>query len=152
MTRVPSSSLRSARLPYPYLTATATDLQGNTSEFSPISDPHWCPGIAPLQDLIPGLVSLDPTSQPALAPTFLLTLTGTNFYADSVVRWNGLSLPTTVLSSTLAQAVIPSYLFQQGGDFPVTVFTPAPGGGVSGALVVSVAPPVRVNLPIIFRK
>ena len=34
-------------------------------------------------------------------------LTGTGFYAcDSVVRWDGLSLPTTVLSSTLAQVVV----------------------------------------------
>ena len=79
----------------------------------------------------PTLVSFDPTSQPALAPTFLLTLTGTDFYADSVVRWNGITLVTSVLSSTLAQAVVPSYLFQEGGDFPVTIFTPAPGGGES---------------------
>jgi parallel beta-helix repeat protein len=136
-------------LPYLYLTATATDLQGNTSEFSDPQAVSWdCTTARP----VPGLMSLDPTSQPALAPTFLLTLTGTSFYTDLVVRWDGVSLPTTALSSTLAQAVIPAYLFQQGGDFPVTVFTPVPGGGESGALMVSVSLPVRVNLPIIFRK
>ncbi|HSQ17731.1 MAG TPA: right-handed parallel beta-helix repeat-containing protein, partial [Anaerolineales bacterium] len=140
--------------PYPYLAATTTDLQGNTSEFiSPhFSEPLLVPWNCTTERPIPSLVSLDPTSQPALAPTFLLTITGMNFYPDSLVRWNGLSLPTTVLSSTLAQAVIPSYLFQQGGDFPVTVFTPALGGGESAALVVSVAPPVMVNLPLILRR
>jgi parallel beta-helix repeat protein len=136
-------------LQYPYLTATATDLQGNTSEFSDPQAVSWdCITARPA----PSLVSLDPTSQPALAPTFLLTISGANFYAGSVVRWNGLSLPTTVLSSTQAQAVIPSYLFQEGGEFSVTVFTPAPGGGESGVMMVNVAPPVMVNLPMILRK
>ena len=136
-------------LPYPYITTTATDLLGNTSEFSDYQVVPWdCSSPRP----VPTLTSLDPNSQPALAPTFLLTLSGTNFYPDSLVRWNGLSLLTTVLSSTLAQAVIPSYLFQQGGEFPVTVFTPAPGGGESGVLVVIVAPPIIVNLPMLMCK
>ena len=141
-------------VPYPYMNATVTDLQGNTSEFNDphYSPPHLIPWDCTTARPTPTLSSLDPTSQPALAPTFLLTLTGTNFYPDSLMRWNGIPLLTTVLSSTLAQAVIPSYLFQQGGEFPVTVFTPAPGGGVSGALVVSIAPPVIVNLPMLLRK
>jgi parallel beta-helix repeat protein len=136
-------------LPYSHLTSTATDLQGNTSEFSDFQVVPWdCNSARPS----PTLVSLDPTSQPALVPTFLLAISGADFFADSVVRWDGLSLPTTMLSSTLAQAVIPSYLFQEGGDFPVTIFTPAPGGGESGALIVSVAPPVKVNLPLLLRR
>jgi parallel beta-helix repeat protein len=136
-------------LPYPNLTTTATDLQGNTSEFSDPQAVSWdCSTARP----IPNLVSLDPTSQPALAPTFLLTLTGTGFDVDSVVYWDGIPLPTTVLSSTLAQAVVPSYLFQEGGDFFVTIFTPVPGGGESGGQMFSVAPPMRVYLPVLMGK
>lgn len=136
-------------LPYPNLTTTATDIHGNTSEFS---DPQAVSWDCSAARLVPTLLSLDPFSQPALAPTFLLTLTGTNFNNDSVVRWGGESLPTTVLSSILAQAVVPSYLFQDGGNFLVTIFTPIPGGGESGGLVFSVAPPTMVYLPILMSK
>jgi hypothetical protein len=80
-----------------------------------------------------------------------LTLTGAGFYADSVVRWDGITLPTTVFSSTLAQAAVPSHLFQEGGSFPVTIFTPAPGGGESDALTFNVAAPMKIYLPFVRR-
>jgi hypothetical protein len=130
------------------LTATATDLQGNTSEFSAPQEVPWdCTSPRPA----PTLVSLDPTNQPALALTFLLTLTGADFYADTIVHWGGIPLPTTILSSTLVQAAVPAYLFQDGGDFPITVFTPAPGGGESGALIVRIALPKKIYLPMVHR-
>ncbi len=136
-------------LPATHLTATVTDLQGNTSEFSEHQVIPWdCNSARP----IPTLTSLDPISQPALTATFLLSLTGAGFYANSVVRWDGITLPTTVFSSTLAQAAVPSYLFQEGGNFPVTIFTPAPGGGESGALMVNIAPPKKVYLPMVVRR
>jgi parallel beta-helix repeat protein len=134
--------------PYTHLTATATDMQGNTSEFSDFQVVPWDCSAA---RAAPTLLSLDSSSLPALSSTFLLILTGTGFYADSVVRWNGLSLPTTVLSSTLAEVVVPFFLFTDGGDFPVTIFTPAPGGGESGALTFSVAPPMKIYLPMVRR-
>lgn len=135
-------------LPYPNLVATSTDLQGNTSQFSDAQVLSWdCSSAHPT----PTLASLDPTSQPALAPTFLLTISGADFYVDRVVRWDGITLPTTILSSTLVQAAVPSYLFQDGGDFPVTVFTPTLGGGESGALTFNVAPLMKIYLPILHR-
>ncbi len=135
-------------LPAAHLTATVTDLQGNTSEFSEYQVIPWdCNSARP----VPTLTSLNPTSRPALAPTFLLTLTGAGFYADSVAHWNGNALPTTIISSTLAQVAVPTYLFQEGGNFPVTIFTPTPGGGESGALMVSIATPKKVYLPM-FRR
>jgi parallel beta-helix repeat protein len=135
-------------LSYPNLTATITDLQGNTSEFSAPQLVSWDCSTA---HAAPTLISLEPTSQPALAPTFLLTLSGADFYADTVVRWDGVTLPTTILSSTRAQAAIPSYLFQGGGEFPVTIFSPAPGGGESGALMFIVALPMKIYLPLVRR-
>ncbi|MFZ3080923.1 MAG: NosD domain-containing protein [Bellilinea sp.] len=135
-------------LPYTHLTATATDVQGNTSEFSDFQVVPWdCSATRP----VPTLGSLDPTNQPVFSPTFLLALTGTGFYPDSVVRWDGIALPTMILSSTLAQAAIPSYLFWAGGDFPVTIFTPAPGGGESSTLIFNVAPPTMIYLPMVRR-
>ena len=135
-------------LPYPNLTATATDTQGNTSEFSEGQPVSWdCSATRPA----PVLLTLDPVSGTVFTPAFLLSVTGSGFYADSVVRWNGTALPTTVLSGTLAQAVIPYSLYINGGDFPVTVFTPAPGGGESGALIFSMPVPMQVFLPLVLR-
>ena len=92
-------------LPYPNLTATTTDLLANTSEFSvPQTVPWDCTTPRPL----PMLESLTPSSQPAPSATLLLNLAGTGFAPDSTVRWNGISLPTTYISSTLLQAVAPS--------------------------------------------
>ncbi len=135
-------------LPFLNLTATATDLLGNTSQFSnPQAVPWDCSAPRP----VPSLLSLDPNSQSVFAPTFLLTLSGDGFYPDSVVRWNGISLPSTAISNNTLQAAIPSYLFWNGADFPVTVFTPAPGGGESNALIVHVVPPMKVFLPNLLR-
>ena len=111
----------------------------------------WSPGIAALPDLLPSLVSLDPTSQQALDATFLLTLTGTGFYTDSIVRWNGLALPTIFISSTQLQVVVPSYLLQDGGIIPITVFTPAPGGGESAVVLFTIFPPMKLYLPLLRR-
>jgi len=43
------------------------------------------------------------------------------------------------------------YKFQEGGEFPVTIYTPAPEGGESGALIVSVAPLAKIYLPVLLR-
>lgn len=138
-------------VPYPYMNATVTDLQGNTSEFNAphYYEPQLVPWDCSTARPAPSLVSLDPTSQQPLSSTFLLTLTGTNFYADSVVRWNGLALPTIFISTTQLQAVVPSYLLQDGGIVPLIVFTPAPGGGVSAALPFMVLPPLKLYLPLL---
>jgi parallel beta-helix repeat protein len=127
------------------MTATATDRTGNTSEFSAAQVIPWsCSGARPA----PILTNLSPSSRPVFAPTFQLTLSGANFTTDSIVRWGSIALPTTIFSSTQALAVVPSYLFQQGGEFPVTIFTPAPGGGVSGSRMVTVTVPERIYLPV----
>ncbi len=140
-------------VPYPYMNATVTDLQGNTSEFNAphYSEPQLVPWDCSTARPAPTLESLDPTSLQPLFSTFLLTLTGTGFYTDSVVRWDGLALPTIFISSTQLQAVIPSYLLQDGGVVPLTVFTPAPGGGESAAVLFTILPPMMLYLPLLRR-
>jgi hypothetical protein len=130
----------------PHLTATATDLQGNTSEFSDAQPVPWdCSSARPA----PTLDSLAPDSQMALSATFLLTVHGAGFNADSVLRWDGIDLSTTILSSSLAQAAVPAFLLMNEGAFPVTVFAPAPGGGESSSLLFTISPPVRLFVPIV---
>lgn len=140
--------LKRCPLPYPNLTATATDLLYNTSAFS---DPQAVPWDCTTPRPIPTLESVTPSSQQALSATFLLSLFGTEFAADSVVRWDGLALPTTMISSTLLQATVPSHLLRDGGSVLITVFTPPPGGGESIALIFTVYPPKKVYLPLVKR-
>src|SRR5205823_5714561 len=56
----------------------------------------------------PTATSLSPTRAVAGAAAFALTVTGSNFAATSVVRWNGADRSTTFVSATQLQAAIPA--------------------------------------------
>lgn len=68
------------------------------------------------------------------SPSFELTVNGSNFGANSVVRWNGSDRTTTFVSNSLLRARIPAGDVGSAGTANVTVFTAAPGGGTSNAL------------------
>jgi subtilisin len=82
----------------------------------------------------PALDSLQPSTVTAGAADFTLTVNGSNFVATSVVRWNGASRPTTFVSGGQLTAVIAAGDVATAGSAEVTVFTPAPGGGLSSGL------------------
>jgi len=82
----------------------------------------------------PLVTSLSPTSIAAGSAALTLTVNGSKFLANSVVRWNGASRPTTFISTTKLQASIDPSDLTLPGTSNVTVFTPAPGGGVSSPL------------------
>ena len=58
--------------------------------------------------------------------TFTLTARGFGFTANSVLRWNGSARPTTFVSGTQLRATIFLSDVNGLGDFPVTVYDPAP--------------------------
>jgi len=108
---------------------------------------------------VPTLTSLSPPSGVAGGAAFSLTVTGTNFVSNSVVRWNGADRSTTFQSSTQLTASITAAdiasaasmfsigttrlpdgasgkpydftLAVTGGTAHVSVFNPTPGGGLS---------------------
>ncbi|MBL8048454.1 MAG: hypothetical protein JNJ45_07205 [Chthonomonas sp.] len=82
----------------------------------------------------PTLTALNVTQKVTLSPSFTLTATGTNFTANSVVRWNGADRATTFVSSTQLNATILAGDLTSAAVVPVTVFTPAPGGGTSSTI------------------
>ena len=95
-------------------------------------------------------ISLNPApSMSALSQTtvfvggngFSLNVFGTSFVPSSLVQWNGSSRPTTFVSVSLLTASIPSSDIAVPGTFPITVFTPAPGGGTSASLAFQVIVP-----------
>lgn len=67
-------------------------------------------------------------------PDFTLTVNGSNFVSNSVVRWEGLDRATTFVSNTQLQAAISAADIATPGNRQVTVFNPAPGGGTSTPL------------------
>lgn len=82
----------------------------------------------------PSLSFLTPSSASAGSPGFTLTVNGSNFVSGAVVRWGGSDRATSFISSGQLTASITSSDIASSGTAAVTVFNPAPGGGLSGAL------------------
>lgn len=82
----------------------------------------------------PSLSSLSPSGAPVGAAAFTLTVNGSGFNAGSVVRWNGSDRATTYVSATRVRATIPASDVNAAGTAQITVFVPAPGGGLSSSL------------------
>ena len=82
---------------------------------------------------VPVVSALAPSSIAPGSPAFALTVLGSNFIPASEVRWNGAPRATLFVSSTQLQATIVDTDVATVGTAQVTVFTPAPGGGTSGA-------------------
>jgi len=79
----------------------------------------------------PTLTTLTPSAVP-LNTSSQITLTGTNFYPKSTVALNGVTIPSTYVSSTQITATVPG--INLPGNAKLTVTTPSPGGGTAAAL------------------
>jgi len=95
---------------------------------------------------VPTLNALVPARTPAGGPSFSLLANGANFAAGSVVRWNGVDLPTTVLGPNQLRAAVPAAHIAAVGSAQVTVFTPGPGGGTSDPVRFDVTPPPTLRV------
>lgn len=91
---------------------------------------------------LPKPVNLVPLSTIVGGGAFTLTVEGTDFVSNSIVRWNGSDRPTTFISRTQLTAQIPAGDITQAGTANITVFNPAPGGGTSTPLVFSINNPL----------
>jgi immune inhibitor A len=99
------------------------------------------PGATMTADLLYGypiayLNTLAPSYSVPSTEAFTLTVIGTDFYSNSVVRWNGMDRTTYYTNSTKLQALIPASDMIAlgsvvGNHADVTVFNPQPGGGES---------------------
>jgi len=94
---------------------------------------------------VPAITGLAPSTAQAGENGFELTVFGSSFTADSVVRWNGSNRSTTFVSAGELTAVITSADQQTAGTYSVTVFNPAPGGGTSNAAQFTVTPASTPN-------
>ena len=98
---------------------------------------------------VPVLTALSPSIVPAGGVSFTLTVTGSGFTSASVIRWNGVNRRTTFVSGTQLTTLIPASLITTVGAASVTVSNPAPGGGISNMLALTVTdtnpPPVLIS-------
>ncbi|HUZ46545.1 MAG TPA: putative Ig domain-containing protein [Terriglobia bacterium] len=95
----------------------------------------------------PQIASLSFTTIDAGSPETPLVVSGTGFISQSQVMLGTTPLATTFDSSTQLTAAIPAANLASAGTFPVTVQTPAPGGGTSNAVNLTVRVVVVVSPP-----
>ncbi|MGE0882993.1 MAG: pre-peptidase C-terminal domain-containing protein [Blastocatellales bacterium] len=97
--------------------------------------------INPAARPLPRISQLTPDNALAGSAGIVLTVTGTNFVSDSVVRWNGQPRTTTFVNSTQLKADITAADLANVGNALVTVFTPPAGGGESNTLTFAINQP-----------
>ena len=94
----------------------------------------------------PAIASLSPASLPAGSGALTLTVNGTGFVSSSIVQWNGSPRPTTFVSATQLRAAISAADLAAVGTTPVTVVSPAPGGGTSAPAMFTAGPPISLTV------
>jgi len=99
----------------------------------------------PVVNPVPVLDYFTPETAIPGGSQFGLTAWGTHFDSNSIIQWNGQNLSThynggaTGSGELSACATIPASLLQNAETAKITVFNPAPGGGVSKAINFSVS-------------
>ncbi len=83
---------------------------------------------------LPTLTSLDPTSILAGSAGFTLMLNGTGFNASSVVQVGGVNRATTFVNNTKLSVAVTAAEIVNAGNLNLTVFNPTPGGGTTSQL------------------
>jgi uncharacterized repeat protein (TIGR01451 family) len=89
-------------------------------------------------NVIPTIASISPAAILAGSTDTTLTVNGTGFTSATTVLLNGTALSTSVASSTQLTATVPAASIKTLGWATVSVSTPAPGGGTSTTLPLSV--------------
>ncbi len=93
---------------------------------------------------VPTAVSVSPAQAVAGQDSLVVRVTGTGFYANTVVRAGAAARPTRRISATELQAVLPAEDLFNAGTVSLTVFTPAPGGGTSAVVPLVLTTPLPV--------
>ncbi|MBI4446197.1 MAG: amidohydrolase family protein [Acidobacteria bacterium] len=85
----------------------------------------------PAADFLPQLTMVTPSTAVEGDAELHILIEGSNFFEDSVARFDIFDLKTRYLSPTRLEAVLPSSLLRKAGTYPITVVNPGSGGGAS---------------------
>jgi len=97
---------------------------------------------------VPATDGIAPISVAAGEPDFILTVTGTDFSLNSIIRWNGSDRATTYVSATELQTTIAATDITVAGSVDITVFNPTPGGGESNVQVFTINDAGSLDNPV----
>ena len=99
--------------------------------------------VFPVNNAVPTISGLSPTSATAGGATFALTITGTGFAAGATVSFGTFTglVPTSITAGQIV-VQIPATDIVTGGNINVVVVNPAPGGGASSGS------PFTINNPL----
>jgi hypothetical protein len=86
-----------------------------------------------MNNAVPVISTLAPSTAVAGAAAFPLTVNGSNFVTSAIVMWNGSPRTTAYVSSGQLTAAITAADVLTAGTATVTVVNPAPGGGTSNS-------------------
>jgi Abnormal spindle-like microcephaly-assoc'd, ASPM-SPD-2-Hydin/Putative Ig domain len=98
-----------------------------------------------VNNLVPTITTLSPTSATAGAAAQTLTINGTNFVSTSTVTYNGVAHTATFVSAVKLTIQLTAGDQATGGNFPVKVTNPAPGGGTSNSVNFTVNQPPAIT-------
>lgn len=101
------------------------------TDVSTLPAPNVTPLNVTIDNPVPTLTSINPTSGIAGSGAFTLTVNGTNFNETSIVQWNGGARTTTFVNATQLTAAITAVDIATAGTANVTVRNPTPGGGTT---------------------
>jgi hypothetical protein len=115
-------------------------------------DPNWSVGYVVPDNPTPVLNSISPGSANAGGAGFSLTVSGSSFISGSLVRWNGVDLPTVYVDATTLTAQVSANKIATNGTASVTIYNPAPGGGESAELSFTITKGLmKIFLPMVIR-
>jgi hypothetical protein len=97
---------------------------------------------------IPTIHAIEPNSAYEDSPGFTLILEGEAFVDGTVIRWNGIALPSDLIDSNTMIVAVAASLLEDPGEAQITAANPAPGGGESGAAIFTVRERMRLYLPV----
>jgi uncharacterized repeat protein (TIGR01451 family) len=131
---------------------TAGTIEGSASLSSTSYDPSTTNNQATSNTVVtgsmygatPAISSISPSLVAAGSGDFSLTVTGSGFNASSTVNLGATSLSTTYVSATELTATVTASQIATYGWGAVTVSNPAPGGGASGVVPLTIYGVVNV--------
>ena len=91
-----------------------------------------------VNNAVPGISNLSPSTATVGSAAQTLTINGTNFVATSTVTYNGAGRAATFVSSTQLTILLSAADQSVVGSYPVVVTNPAPGGGASNPAIFTV--------------
>lgn len=83
---------------------------------------------------VPTITTLSPSTAPAGSAAQTLTINGTNFLTTSTVTYNGVAHTATYVSAVQLKIQLSTGDQATAGNYPVVVTNPTPGGGASNSV------------------